>query len=88
MRKMRQSIMALASRRGWDYDQFHDLMESWGYGRSLRKLSYGELNSIRRFLTGEDARLNGYFTIGVLDAQGRYMWSLMKQAGWDWKRVR
>lgn len=85
MKKMRKSIMGLAARRGWDYDQFHDLMEDWGYGRSLRKLDFSELNNILRHLSGGTKEVN---EINQLDDQGRYMWAMMKKAGWNWKRVR
>ena len=80
---LRKQIMAAASKRGWGYDMFHDLMESWGYGRSLRKLPVRELKDLLGFLNNAQQK-----SMGDLDEQGRYLWSLMKQAGWDWNRLR
>jgi len=80
---LRKQIMAAASKRGWDYDTFHDLMESWGYGRSLRKLKMDRLKDLLGFLNGETEK-----NPADLDEQGRYLWNLMKQAGWDWSRLR
>mgnify|MGYP007049861297 CR=1 FL=1 len=87
MKIMRSTIMAAAIKeRNWDYDTLHDLMESWGFGNSLRKLSYGELVELLKIIRNQ--KEPGECGIEKLDAQGRYMWSLMKQAGWNFYRLR
>lgn len=86
---MRSTIMAAAIKeKGWDYDTLHDLMESWGFGNSLKKLSYGELVEVLKIIRDQIEPGQLEYGIGALDAQGRYMWSLMKQAGWDFARLR
>lgn len=40
MPRMRQRIVAFVTKNGQNIDWLHDAMESWGYGRSLRKLNY------------------------------------------------
>lgn len=85
---LRSTIMATAAKeRGWDYDTIHDMMDSWGFGRSLKKLSLGELTDILRIIRG-DAPPHREYGIGTLDAQGLYMWNLMKDAGWTFPRLR
>lgn len=42
-KKIRQSIMAMVARHGHNVDWLHEMMETWGYGDSLRKLSMPEL---------------------------------------------
>lgn len=86
---LRSTIMATAIKsRAWDYDTLHDLMDTWGFGRSLRKLSIGELTDLLAIIRGEEQPHQFHYGIGALDSQGRYMWNLMKQAGWDFQRVR
>ncbi|MDP3115070.1 MAG: hypothetical protein Q8M98_09915 [Candidatus Cloacimonadaceae bacterium] len=86
---MRSTVMAVSIRqRGWDYNTLHDLMQTWGFGSSLRKLSLCELGDLLRILRGQQDPAQTYHGIGTLDDQGRYMWSLMKDAGWDFYRLR
>jgi hypothetical protein len=76
--------MALASILGWSYDDFHELMKEWGYGSSLRKLSPEKLFQLRRELLDIcNDRKAGW----NLDAQGKRMWYLLRQAGWNRKRL-
>ena len=42
-KKIRQSIMAMVARHGHNVEWLQELMEPWGYGDSLRKLSMPEL---------------------------------------------
>lgn len=85
---LRQGIMAACSKLNWDYETSHLYFKQWGFGSSLRKMSLGELVQLNEIVNGlmepEEAR----FSLGVLDEQGRYAWSLMKQAGWNWLRLR
>ena len=86
---LRSTIMATAIKeRGWDYDTLHDLMDTWGFGRSLKKLSIGELADLLNIIRGDMKPGEFQYGIGALDDQGMYMWSLMKDAGWDFQRVR
>lgn len=89
LKALRSTIMATAIKsRGWDYDTLHDLMLSWNYGPSLKKLSLGELADLLAIIRGEEQPNQFRYGIGTLDDQGRYVWSLMKEAGWDFFRLR
>jgi len=90
MKRLRQGIMAAASKRGWNYDTMHKLMQEWGYGNSLRALLLPQLIELRRLVTGEEQRIESFdnYRMSELDEQGKYMWNLMKKAGWNWKQVR
>lgn len=85
---LRQCIMAACSKQGWDYETSHQYFRQWGFGSSLRVLSYGELVQLKQVINKQMEPEEARFSIGVLDEQGRYAWSLMKQAGWDWMRLR
>ncbi len=52
-KQLRQTIMAAASKQGWDYDYFHDLMVDWGFGNSLRALGINELHELKELLAGQ-----------------------------------
>lgn len=89
LNQLKSTIMAVSIKeRGWDYDTLHDLMDTWGFGRSLCKLSKGELVDVLNIIRGDMKPGEVNYGIGALDEQGRYMWSLMKDAGWDFMRVR
>lgn len=45
---VRQNIMAIVVRNGQSADWLHDRMEEWGWGRSLRELSYSQLLSLKQ----------------------------------------
>ena len=83
---LRQKIMASASIQGFSSEEFHQMLEDWGFGNSLRKLRIGELKQVRALTNGWDYEKKEY-GLGELDKQGRYAWSLMKKAGWDWARL-
>lgn len=86
---LRSKVMIIARKElALDTDTFYQMLESWGYGTSLRKLSIGELNDIISLMRGELDPADISYGIGALDAQGKYMYSLMKDAGWDMKRLR
>ncbi|MBI9113227.1 hypothetical protein [Maridesulfovibrio ferrireducens] len=96
MKTLRIQIMITAKRtHGWDSVEFHDVLESWGFGRSLRLLTIQQLQTVLGIVRGEyspDApdelkRQLEKYSIGYLDKQGRYAWHLMKEIGWDWFRV-
>jgi len=96
MKTLRQQIMITAKQEhGWDSEEFHDVLQSWGFGRSLRLLTIKQLQTVLGIVKGEyspDApdelkRQLDKYSIGYLDQQGRYAWHLMKVAGWDWFRV-
>jgi hypothetical protein len=74
---IRQKIMAISVKKyGWNYDEFHDLMAKWGYGRSLRELDWFHLVKLRNELL----EIQGYNGMTKFDAGGKYMWYLAKLA--------
>lgn len=84
-KQLRQNIMAIASGLGWDYEQSHDMFESWGYGRSLRSMTRHNLFDLRDRLKGiQSVKRQKAF---VFDKRGKKMYSLLKQAGWDMPRL-
>ena len=85
-KELRYSIMKIATGKyRWDYDSFHELMQEWGYGDSLRKLKHDRLMELRMELLGiQDYHIPKEY---ALDDQGKYMYALMKKAGWTIKRV-
>ena len=84
---LRQKIMASASVQGFSSEEFHDMLQEWGYGNSLRKLRIGELKEVRAIVNDWNYEKKRY-GLGKLDKQGRFAWSLMKQAGWNWERLK
>jgi len=76
-RKMRQKIMAISVKKyDWSYDEFHDLMEKWGYGRSLRDLDWIHLCKLRNELLG----IQDYNGMVKFDKDGMHMYHLAKAA--------
>ena len=49
---IRQSIMALVSRNGYDLAWLHEQMLLWGYGESMRELSFTRVMQLRRNVMG------------------------------------
>jgi hypothetical protein len=95
-KSLRQQVMITSkSLHNWSNDEFHEMLKSWGFGSSLRKLTIQQLQAVLGIVKGEyipdscnelQRQLDKY-SIGFLDAQGRYAWHLMKVIGWDWFRV-
>ncbi len=84
--QLRYSIMKIATgKHKWSYDEFHDLMDDWGYGRSLKKLSIKRLYTLRDELLG--IKTDNVPEEFKLDAQGKQMYAIMKKAGWTMKMV-
>ncbi len=76
-KQLRKKIMAISAKKyGWDYDQFHDLMEEWNYGRSLRELDWHTLCKLRNELLG----IVDYEGYEKFDKDGKHMWFLAKQS--------
>jgi len=44
---IRQAIMALVARKGYDLAWLHEQMEQWGYGSSMRELSFSDVMRLR-----------------------------------------
>ena len=85
---LRQSIMAIAVKRyGWNYDEFHEIMQDWGFGNSLRVLSISELKDLKNQLNGQLNGLSSTSKEWELDDQGKLMWFLMKSIGWNRQRI-
>jgi len=76
--------MAIASRYGWNYEEFHDMMQQWGYGNSLRQLSPTRLFQLRQDLIKITSNNSDPWE---LDKQGKRMWFLLRRAGWDRRRL-
>ena len=95
-KSLRQQIMiTVKQEHAWEKEEFYNLLDEWGFGSSLRKLSIQQLQTVLGIVKGEyipdscnelQRQLDKY-SIGFLDAQGRYAWHLMKVIGWDWFRV-
>lgn len=85
-KELRYSIMKIATGKyRWNYEEFHQLMQEWGFGISLKVLSRSRLIDLRNDLMGiKGDIIPKEFQ---LDDQGKYMYSLMKQAGWTMRRV-
>lgn len=49
---IRQAIMAMVARNGHDLDWLHERMEEWGYGRSMRELSFSDTMKLRGDVVG------------------------------------
>jgi hypothetical protein len=76
-RSIRKKIMAISIKKyGWSYDEFHDLMEKWGYGRSLRDLDWYHLVKLRNELLG----IKSTQGMAKFDKDGMHMWHLAKEA--------
>lgn len=77
IKQLRSNIMAISIKKyGWDYDEFHELMEKWGYGRSLRELDEYHLKKLRNELLG----IRDYSGMAKFDKDGLHMWYLAKSA--------
>lgn len=48
--RLRQGIMAYVSAKGQTIDWLHQNMEQWGYGRSLRELSYQKTLEVQQLV--------------------------------------
>jgi hypothetical protein len=49
-KSLRQAIMAYVSAKGQTIDWLHQNMEQWGYGRSLRELSYQKTLEVQQLV--------------------------------------
>jgi len=86
-RRLRQQIMATCvCKHGWSKDDLHDMMDQWGFGDSLRALKVARLVELLRLVQGKkEPDIPEEFQ---LDDQGKYLYYLMKRAGWDMGRIR
>lgn len=86
-RRLRQQIMATSvCKHGWSKDDLHDMMDQWGFGNSLRKLSIARLLELLRLVRRQkEPKIPEKFK---LDEQGKYLYYLMKRSGWNMKRIR
>ncbi len=85
-KQLRQNIVAIAVKRyGWDLEMLHEIMQDWGFGNSLRALSYEQLCRLKTILLNRDYKISD--EKWELDAQGKYMWYLMKQINWNRRRL-
>jgi len=83
----RSNIVAIAVKQyNWDLEQLHDIMEDWGFGRSLRELSLNRLLALKKTLQACDMTVKRDEE-WELDKQGKFMWHLMKEIGWNRKRL-
>ena len=71
-KKLRKKVVGLAYvKLGWSLDDLHDMMEIWGFGRSLRELPRPTLEDLCFSLI----RGQNYRSYAKFDKQGNYMWS-------------
>ena len=81
-RELRRRIQAIRIKRlGWSDYVFYEVISGLGYGRSLTALGETELESLHDALSGY--RKSGKPAAFEYDRQGRYMYHLQCQAGWN-----
>jgi hypothetical protein len=70
-KNLRSQIMRIATGRyKWSYAQLHEIMTEWKYGDSLKALTWGQLQSLKRDLLN----VTQYSKAGTFDKQGMKMW--------------
>lgn len=80
-RKLRQEIHALRVKKfRWPLDGFRFIMNGLGFGESLRALPEERLLELKSIMI--NYRKHGRPYEFTYDKQGKYMFSLMKQANW------
>lgn len=80
-RKLRQQIHAIRVKKfHWPLDAFKFIMNGMGYGDSLSALSEDKLKELKALMI--KYRKHGRPNEFTFDKQGKYMFALMKQAGW------
>lgn len=86
-RKLRQEIHALRVKKfHWPLDGFKLIMTTLGYGDSLRALPEEKLKELKALMI--NYRKHGRPHEFTFDKQGKYMFALMKQAGWTDDQLR
>ncbi len=86
-RKLRRDIHGLRVKKfHWPIDAFKFIIQGMGYGDSLRALSEDRLLSLKALML--KYRRHGRPNEFTFDKQGKYMFSLMKQAGWSESQLR
>ena len=80
-RKLRQEIHAIRVKKfHWPLDGFKFIMNGLGFGDSLRALPEDKLKELKSLMIRY--RKHGRPHEFTFDKQGKYMFALMKQAGW------
>ncbi len=80
-RKLRQEIHAIRVKKfHWPLDGFKFIMNGLGFGDSLRALPEDKLKELKSLMI--KYRKHGRPHEFTFDKQGKYMFALMKQAGW------
>ncbi len=80
-RQLRQQIHAIRVKKfHWPLDGFKFIMNGLGFGESLSALPEERLLELKSIMI--NYRKHGRPYEFTYDKQGRYMFSLMKQAGW------
>ena len=91
---LRRQIMAIVAKNHWSKEQFYDYLADWKYGDSLRKLSIEQLICVKHMCEKSQGRNEApereikRSDASKYDKQGKYIHSLMKQAGWTTDRLR
>jgi len=86
-KQLRQEIHALRVKKfHWQLDGFKFIIKGLGYGDSLRVLSESKLMELKSMLLSY--RKHGRPQSFTYDKQGRFMFALMKQAGWTDSELR
>ncbi len=88
-KSLRQHIMISSKKQhNWSNEEFHEMLKSWGFGNSLRKLSIQQLQTVLGIVKGDEnpkqkeVSPREKYGIGRFDKQGDYVWSLIQQVGW------
>jgi len=86
-RKLRQQIHAIRVKKfHWPLDAFRFIIKGLGYGESLRALPEDRLTELKALLL--KYRKHGRPQVFTFDRQGKYMFHLMKTAGWTEPELR
>ncbi len=86
-RKLRQQIHAIRVKKfHWPLDAFRFIIKGLGYGESLRALPEDRLTELKALLL--KYRKHGRPQVFTFDRQGKYMFYLMKSAGWTESELR
>ncbi len=83
---LRKQIMAIVKgTKGWSDSYWRDLLEEWGYGRSLRKLTVDQLLSVKAILVEPAKKRPDPFKY---TGQAAYCDHLRQEAGLNEDRAR
>ncbi len=85
IKKLRSSIV-LTIKTNYPQAEYRELIKNWGYDIRLSKIS--DIKLLNEILAVANNMKPKNYSIGKLDAKGKYAYALVKQIGWDTFRLR